>query len=303
MSISPQSGAVRSRRRCNPSLLIETSRGCWWGAKAHCTFCGLNGATMNFRSKDADARARGARGLSHVAIRTTRVVAVDNILDMRYFRDLLPELRDRQLGITLFYETKANLTKEQVKLLRDAGVLAIQPGVESLSTHVLQLMRKGVTALQNIQLLKWCRQYGVSVAWNLLYGFPGETAADYAAIGDAIESLWHLPPPYAMGAVRMDRFSPYFNQAAAFGLVNVRPMDMYRLLYPLPQDRLRNLAYFFEFDHPDGRSAGRVPRGRRTPGRSVAEGRRRAVSRPSAAARRSWSSPTLVRTPSIAGSS
>jgi hypothetical protein len=87
-----------------------------------------------------------------------------------------------------------------------------------------------------------------------LYGFPGETAEDYAAIGKAMESLWHLPPPYAMGAVRMDRFSPYFNQAAAFGLVNVRPMEMYRLLYPLPQDRLRNLAYFFEFDHPDGRA-------------------------------------------------
>ncbi len=237
----------------NPSLLIETSRGCWWGAKAHCTFCGLNGATMNFRSKDASRVLQELEGFRS-RYPTTRVVAVDNILDMRYFRDLLPQLRDRRLGITLFYETKANLTKEQVRLLRDAGVLAIQPGVESLSTHVLQLMRKGVTALQNIQLLKWCRQYGVSVAWNLLYGFPGETAADYAAIGDAIESLWHLPPPYAMGAVRMDRFSPYFNQAQAFGLVNVRPMDMYRLLYPLPQDRLRNLAYFFEFDHPDGRA-------------------------------------------------
>jgi ribosomal peptide maturation radical SAM protein 1 len=236
----------------NPSLLIETSRGCWWGAKSHCTFCGLNGATMNFRSKDATRVVQELEGLRRYP--TNRVVAVDNILDMRYFRDLLPQLRDRRLGLTLFYETKANLTKEQVKLLRDAGVLAIQPGVESLSTHVLQLMRKGVTALQNIQLLKWCRQYGVHVAWNLLYGFPGETADDYAAIGNVMESLWHLPPPYSMGAVRMDRFSPYFNQAAAFGLVNVRPMDMYRLLYPLPQDRLRNLAYFFEFDHPDGRT-------------------------------------------------
>ena len=38
----------------HPSLLIETSRGCWWGAKAHCTFCGLNGATMTFRSKSAE---------------------------------------------------------------------------------------------------------------------------------------------------------------------------------------------------------------------------------------------------------
>ena len=25
-----------------PILLFETSRGCWWGQRAHCTFCGLN---------------------------------------------------------------------------------------------------------------------------------------------------------------------------------------------------------------------------------------------------------------------
>jgi ribosomal peptide maturation radical SAM protein 1 len=238
-----------------PSLLIETSRGCWWGAKSHCTFCGLNGATMTFRSKSAE---RVLDELEEFRRRypTTNVMAVDNILDMRYFRDVLPRLRDRQLGFTLFYETKANLTKEQVRLLRDAGVLAIQPGVESLSTHVLQLMRKGVTALQNIQLLKWCKQYGLTVAWNLLYGFPGETAADYAVIGRSIDALWHLTPPHSVGAVRMDRFSPYYDEAASFGLVNVRPMEMYRLLYPLPEERLRNLAYFFDYDHADGGSPG-----------------------------------------------
>src|SRR5262249_38071932 len=25
---------------------FESARGCWWGAKHHCTFCGLNGTTM-----------------------------------------------------------------------------------------------------------------------------------------------------------------------------------------------------------------------------------------------------------------
>src|SRR5262245_59233898 len=112
---------------------------------------------MAFRSKSAD---RVLAELEEFRARypATHVVAVDNILDMSYFRNVLPRLRDRRLGFTLFYETKSNLTKAQVKLLRDAGVLAIQPGVESLSTNVLRLMRKGVTSLQNIQLLKWCKQ-------------------------------------------------------------------------------------------------------------------------------------------------
>ena len=32
----------------SPTLLIETSRGCWWGERNHCTFCGLNGSSMSF---------------------------------------------------------------------------------------------------------------------------------------------------------------------------------------------------------------------------------------------------------------
>ena len=43
----------RSRRMRAPTILFETSRGCWWGERMHCTFCGLNGATMAYRSKSA----------------------------------------------------------------------------------------------------------------------------------------------------------------------------------------------------------------------------------------------------------
>ena len=47
-----------------------------------------------------------------------------------------------------------------MRLLRDAGVTTIQPGIESFSDRVLKLMKKGVTGLQNIQLLKWCKEIG-----------------------------------------------------------------------------------------------------------------------------------------------
>jgi len=32
------------------ALPFESARGCWWGAKHHCTFCGLNGGTMMYRA-------------------------------------------------------------------------------------------------------------------------------------------------------------------------------------------------------------------------------------------------------------
>ncbi len=234
-------------RRLNPSLPIETSRGCWWGAKSHCTFCGLNGATMNFRSKST---SRVIHELQYLKTRYSiqQFVAVDNIIDMSYFQDLLPQLRDRPLGVSLFYETKANLKKEQVLLLKGAGIHAIQPGIESLSSHVLKLMRKGVTAIQNIQLLKWCKEYGINVAWNLLYGFPGETQRDFEDIYELMDSIYHLQPPHSIGTVRMDRFSPYFTDPESFGLKNVKPFTIYQYIYPVPAEDLKHLVYFFEYE-------------------------------------------------------
>jgi ribosomal peptide maturation radical SAM protein 1 len=238
--------------RIRPALLIESARGCWWGAKSHCTFCGLNGSTLAFRAKSADrVYAELARQKQRYGI--GRFLAVDNIMSYEYFRDLLPMLKERNPGVSLFYEIKSNLKREQVELLRDAGVLALQPGIESLNSHVLRLMRKGVTAIQNVQLLRFCREYGIEIAWNLLYGFPDETPEDYIETGFVIDAISHLKPPGVLAPIRLDRFSPNFDDASHFGIVEIRPFSMYASVYPLAPEAVANLAYFFEYRYADGR--------------------------------------------------
>jgi ribosomal peptide maturation radical SAM protein 1 len=239
-----------------PTLLLETSRGCWWGAKHHCTFCGLNGSAMAFRSKSADRVLEEVRQLQAAGADT--VAVVDNILDMHYFSTLLPELAGRGAPLGLFYEVKANLTRQQVALLARSGVQHVQPGIESLSDGVLRLMRKGTTALQNIQLLKWCAEYGVVPEWNFLYGFPGEDPEEYRRMAGLIDALGHLPPPTGSGPLRLDRFSPYYDDPAAFGITKVRPFTPYRHLYDVQPEELMQIAYYFEFEYADGRDLGYV---------------------------------------------
>ncbi|MEU3506267.1 RiPP maturation radical SAM C-methyltransferase, partial [Streptomyces hundungensis] len=43
-----------ARNWVEPKLVVEGARGCWWGEKHHCTFCGLNGSFMQYRSKSPD---------------------------------------------------------------------------------------------------------------------------------------------------------------------------------------------------------------------------------------------------------
>ena len=235
-------------------VLYESARGCWWGEKMHCTFCGMNGSTMKFRSKRP---SRVAEEIYELAAKYKRInfEAVDNIIDMNYLKELLPLLHDyRRAGIDFkfFYETKANLKKGQLRLMRDAGLRHIQPGIESLSTSILKLMRKGVTALQNIRLLKWAKQYDLDVNWNLLYGFPGEATEEYHQMADLMPSLTHLQPPSSTSILVVERFSPYHQNPAEFGLINVKPTPYYRFVYATDEATLSDLAYDFIHEYGDG---------------------------------------------------
>lgn len=226
-------------------LPIETSRGCWYGAHQHCTFCGLNGLNLAYRSKDP-ARVMGElKDLQRYGIEN--VHAVDNILDFSYFKSLLPHLALSGHPFRLFYETKSNLTRRHMQLLREAGIRGIQPGIESLSTPVLKLMRKGVAAYQNVRVLKWASEFGIGVTWNLLYGFPREDPDEYLAMAKLVPLLRHLQPP-TMGRVRLDRFSPLHFEGPELGVACRYPSEGYALIYDLPQTTLEDLAYYFDFD-------------------------------------------------------
>ena len=246
-----QKGPLRPELWPEVAVLFESSRGCWWGAKSHCTFCGLNAATMMFRSKSPKQVVEEMLYLAD-RYKILDFVAVDDIIDLRHIRDLLPMIRATGYDFVIFYETKANVNKEQLRAFLSAGVTAIQPGVESLSSPILRLMRKGVTALQNIRLLKWCAEIGVVPAWNLLSGFPGEPPEEYEHMTDLVPSLVHLQPPQFM-PVQIQRFSPMFERPEEHGLEITGPMPYYAFLYPVTGELLHNLVYDFEARHLDGR--------------------------------------------------
>ena len=235
----------------NPELTMETARGCWWGDKHHCLFCGID-FPEKYRSKTP------ARALAELVALRDRygphpIVMSDEILDLRYFKEFLPALTELDPPASLFYEIKANLSREQVRLLSEAGVRRIQPGIESFSTGVLKLMNKGTSAAQNVQLLKWCAEFDVVPYWNLLFGFPGEAPEHYETMADLMTCLHHLQPPGSCHPIRLDRFSPYFLLADHHGIVNVRASRAYALVYPqLSPELLARFAYFFEFDYADG---------------------------------------------------
>lgn len=229
-----------------PALPFESSRGCWWGMKHHCTFCGLNGATMAFRTKSAE---RVLAELATLSARWSvkRFEATDNILNLKHVDAVFGHLANTAPSpYRILYEIKSNMRPEQLRTLARGGVTWVQPGIEHLDNDVLRLMEKGVTGLQNVRVLRSCAEIGLRPIWNVLCGFPGERPAAYAKIARWFALLEHLQPPTGHCRIRLDRFSPYFNHAAEFGFENVAPALAYQAVYGQPEDVLTRLAYFFD---------------------------------------------------------
>jgi len=227
-----------------PVLVVEGARGCWWGEKHHCTFCGLNGSAMTFRSKSPHTYLEEIltlAGRHHVL----DFYAVDNILEMSYLDSVLDKLADAPFDLRIQYEVKSNMKLSQIAQMRAAGVVSVQPGIESLSSHVLKIMDKGVSGTHNIRFLRDAETHGLSVAWNYLYGFPGETQDDYLPIIEQFPALHHLHPSTGANRIALERFSPYFDRPE-LGFADRRPNPQYQITYDLPEAELADLAYLFD---------------------------------------------------------
>ena len=230
----------------NPVILYETARGCWWGEKHHCTFCGLNATTMKFRSKPIEQVDADISYLSE-RYNSFRFRLVDNILEMKYIEGIFGEMARNNFDLQFFLEVKSNLTKQQIKLLAHGGANVIQPGIESFSINQLMEMDKGVRPLQNILCMKWAMYYGIEVNWNILIGFPGETNEDYSQQIELVKQLSHLPPPECVGDLWLERFSPYYTRPEEYGVTITGPGEAYPYVYDSENIDLFKIAYDFEF--------------------------------------------------------
>jgi ribosomal peptide maturation radical SAM protein 1 len=229
-------------------LLFESSRGCWWGRKHQCGFCGINGMSKKYRSKGAGHVLNELESLKRNYPEVTTFFASDSICPYTYFSDLFPMIAARGFHGDIIYEMKSNLSLSQLSAMRNAGITKIVAGVESLSTRLLGLMNKGSNAADNIRMLRDCRTLDISPHWNLLVGVPGDSAEDYEKQARLIPKIQHLMPPQLL-PVFVQRFSPYFEEKELHGITDARPYRDYDRAFPPYVDRNR-IALLFSADIP-----------------------------------------------------
>jgi len=228
-------------------LPYEGSRGCWWGEKTPLHVLRhqrhRNGLPRALSRSPAFGSPQSARSLRYQA---------DLHDGQHHAAQILPDVYSapgrRGSGPVRFLRTEGHLTLEQVAALERSGVKLIQPGIEALSSSLLKLMDKGVSARQNLALLRYSRAARLEMNWNLLYGFPGDRSEDYSQTLHLLQNIRHLQPPTGFFALSIDRFSPYFFAKERYGIRSIKPMPSYLSVLPEGAD-VPKIAYHFTGDY------------------------------------------------------
>jgi ribosomal peptide maturation radical SAM protein 1 len=230
---------------------LEASRGCWWGQKHHCVFCGIHTSGIAFREKSTEVVFSEVKELLSKH-QTLRFAFADTILSTKHLKELIPQLEDlsRDFNIEFLLDIKPNISKQDLFALSRAGCICLQAGIESFSDRLLKLLNKGQTALKNIQLLKWCSESGVFPYYHVLTHVIDETPRDYQISLQQVKRIRHLPPPDDVFSIELNRYAPYFNNWRSLGFLAPRPAAFYNLMFPADFIDLDRFAYHFEGVHP-----------------------------------------------------
>ena len=226
---------------------FEGSRGCWWGSSSHCLFCGVNGAYLKFRQKTPE---RVQKEINFLLKKNgiEMLFATDAIMAEKFPSTLFKEFKKPFKLKSISYEVRPIFTFEELYFLKKKGINSLQPGIETLNNHLSNLLNKRLRTLNNIRFLRDCRTLGIILHWNFLYGVPGETQEDYRKMVKILPSLYHLQSPERLNRLRIQRFSPLFDDAEKYRIKNLRPAKGYSYLFP-ENTNFQNLALYFQGEY------------------------------------------------------
>jgi hypothetical protein len=133
--------------------------------------------------------------------------------------------------LSIFAEIRATTPLSELQLMRAAGMRRVQVGIEALSTRLLRKLRKGTTAIQNLEIMKHCEALGIVNLSNLILQFPGSDDHDVAESLHAMEFAGPFRPPKPVD-FWLGLGSPAWRHAEVHGLRQVGNHPHWARIFP-----------------------------------------------------------------------
>jgi len=209
-----------------PEMVVEFSRGCWWGK---CAFCNLNLHWCGYRSKSAARMVREVRKLAGEG-GSLDFSFTDNVLPVSEARRFFAVMASTPEDFSFFAEIRADQRRD----LRDfhlGGLVTVQAGIEALSNGLLQRMKKGVSVIENLAVMKEALATGVVLEGNLITEFPGSTEVEVIETLECLDFALAFQP-LSTAAFFLGHGSPVDRDPSSFSILSTTHHQRSRSLYP-----------------------------------------------------------------------
>ncbi len=156
-----------------PAVSISVGRGC----PSQCVFCIYNKKTYQTRSVDSviDEIKEKQRLLSCKAFHLDD----PHLLKRKLFiMNLCRRLIDEKIAIRWYAETRADIDLSLLDLMKKAGVVSLDLGLESASERVLKSLKKNISIDQVDGVLRKCHELGIRTKVFTMVSLPDETIED-----------------------------------------------------------------------------------------------------------------------------
>jgi ribosomal peptide maturation radical SAM protein 1 len=224
-------------KRFLPHLPMEASRGCWWRKATDntdqrgCAFCNLNLQWEGYRHK-SPTRVFHELGCLTAKHGILSVSFMDNLLPVQNMRPFFRRAAASGKDFKFFSEIRATTSREDLMTMWEAGVKELQVGIESLSSRVLKKLNKGVTAIQNLEIMKNCEARNTpDLTGNIILHFPGTDEQDVQETLETLKVAMVFRPlkaiPFWLGLG-----SPVWYRPKQYGITRIHNHPFYAHLFP-----------------------------------------------------------------------
>src|SRR5881296_1502493 len=219
-------------------LPVQFSRGCYY---KDCAFCALTLDHQNFRQRAPEKVVDDLKGLM-ARYQTPFFFFTDECFALSPTRRLCSQLVEAGVNAQWTCEMRfeKNLTRDLLKLMRDAGCLKIVFGLESYNQRVMDFMKKGIQREHVNRIVDDCLDLDIAVHCYILIGFPTETEAEAMETANFILGHTRLHSSYGFSCqpclFDLEKEAPIMSDPASYGIR--------RIMRPASEDL--SLGYFYE---------------------------------------------------------
>jgi len=155
----------------------------------------------------------------------------DNALPPKEADTFFNTLASEKTDYDFFAEVRVITDPDTPQRYRRGGLSTIQVGIESLSTSLLQKMKKGTTAIENIAAMRQSAEAGIQLDGNLITEFPGSSPAETE---ETLSNLDFVLPytPLAAASFFLGHGSPVAKDPGSNGVLAVTQHAKNKNLFP-----------------------------------------------------------------------